>query len=259
MNSIRNLLEPEVYLRAFCQCGRYHDIKCHPDQMLPQMESWTYKHSSPGCKVEFVKVKHRVPSRIGLTLLKRAERLISRWFQGRLPWYLDNTNFKENTNYQAAFVASAALTFTSLASLGNDSTLIVGASSAVVDNGASGALLDLAWSGILKTGTSPTSGNNIYMYPWSKIDDSTYPDAVTGSDAAISMTSVNVLNGAFPSPRVQTVDGTSNRQYPQAPVYLSSFFGGIVRYWGLWVNNASGVALNASGSSFTQKASYIAS
>jgi hypothetical protein len=249
MSTIKTIgVEPLIHMRCYCHsegCKRFHDEHITPGQLLlDAMASWEYKHA--GHRVEYV-MRYDVPRDYDDSLHERV---------GVEPWWL---KYRENNNYQISFNASSTLTFTSLASLASDTNLLAGASSAVVDNGASAALLDLGLTAIVKEGTSPTVSTSILGYTWAKSDDSTYPDAITGSDATISATSTNVLNGWGAPWFNQIVDANSNRIYYQRPMSLQALNGGwLPRYWGVWFVQNTGVALASSGQEVTQKQSYIA-
>lgn len=139
-----------------------------------------------------------------------------------------------------------------LASLASDSNLLAGRSSAVFSN------LDLRMpnyllSGKITLGTSPTSGKSIEVWAWAcqefTGDNYTYPDAITGSDAAISLTSTNVKNGAMVPITSLVTGSTSNRTYYVAPISVASLFGGVCPpLFGIWVAQNSGANLNSSDS-----------
>lgn len=252
--AIASLEDVRIFVRAYCHgkhenhLPRYHDIICNPDDLARQCESWEYKHSGPHCLVSYTKQKHVIPRNYDDSRFEK---------MGRGPWFLETGEFKENNNYQLAFNASAALTFTSLASLASDAALLAGASSAVVDNGASATLLDSSITAVMKTGTSPTLSTSIILNLWTKTDDSTYPDAITGSDATISITSTNVGNSFLVLAKSITVDATTGRVYPVQSISLANLLGW-VRYWGVWAVQNTGAALASSGSSVTAKQSYVA-
>lgn len=140
----------------------------------------------------------------------------------------------------------------SLASLANDSTnLLAGRESTAVDNGTN-LYADVHLSGRITCGTSPTSGNTIEVWAYGSIDDSPntvdYPDVITGSDAAVTLTSANVKRLALRPVVRFTVDATTNRAYDFADISLARLFNGVPRHWGIVVINGSGVALNSTGS-----------
>lgn len=160
------------------------------------------------------------------------------------------------TTTKPSYGASAALTMT-LASLASDTNLLAGRSSAVVDN-TSDLGVDVFVSGVIETGTSPTVSTNIEVWAWAILDDTpTYPDAITGSDANVSLTSLNVKTaGAFKLGTLITIDATTNRKYPFL-FSLAALFGGTApKKWGIWIVHNTGVALAASGSTVS-KASVV--
>lgn len=142
----------------------------------------------------------------------------------------------------------AAITIT-LASLADDNTNgVFGRASTAVVNGTSNDL-DHIVSGKIRTGTSPTASRTIEIWAYGQINDTpTYPDSITGTDAAKTMTSVNVLQGALRFVAALTVDATSDRDYFLPPTSIAQLFGGALpKRWGIWVLNRTGVALNATG------------
>lgn len=150
------------------------------------------------------------------------------------------------TTLKPLYGASASLTVTHLASLASDTNLLAGWSSAVIANGTNLSVTDKI-TGLLKAGTSPTAGTSALVYIWSALDDTpTYPDTITGSEAAITLTSTNVLNaGAFKLGATITFDATSNRIYPFS-IDVSALFGGhMPKNYGVFIVQNSTVTLNA--------------
>jgi len=151
-------------------------------------------------------------------------------------------------NIDFRYVDVTALTI-SLASLADASaTLVAGRESTAVDNGTN-IYPDVHVTGRITTGTSPTAGNTIEVWAYASIDDVPntvdYPDTITGSDAAVTFTSLNTKRtGLRPVARI-TVDSNSNRSYDFAEVSIARLFNGVPRHWGIVVINASGVALNS--------------
>lgn len=147
--------------------------------------------------------------------------------------------------------STVALTIT-LASLGNDSTnFLAGRESTAVDN-TTNVDLDHLLSGVIRAGTTPTSGNRIEVWVYAPISVAsgtpTYPDVFDGTDSAETATSRNVLFSALRLAHTIIVDATSDRDYFIPPTSIASLFGGQVpMFWGVFVVNASGAALNATG------------
>lgn len=143
--------------------------------------------------------------------------------------------------------SSVALTLTA-ASLASDTNLLAGRASTVVDN-TSNVDLDHLLSGTIMTGTSPTVSTTIEVWAWASYKTAsgtpTYPDSITGTDANKTLTSANVKYGALRLVASITVDSTSNRPYYFAPVSIASLFGALPKFWGVFVVQNTGAALNA--------------
>lgn len=146
---------------------------------------------------------------------------------------------------KAAYAASSSLTIT-LASLATSSSLIAGREATAVDNSTS-LYLDYLIAGSFTAGTSPTAGA-IEVHAVGMQDDSTWPDAFTGSDAARTITSADIKNAICRPVAGLTTDATSARVYPFGPVSVAGLFGGTCpRKFTLWVSHSMVVAM-ASGS-----------
>lgn len=137
-----------------------------------------------------------------------------------------------------------------LASLADDNTNgIAGRSSGVVDN-TTNLDLDHILSGFIKAGTSPTAGRTIEVWVWGAIQivsgTPSYPDGITGSDANKTFTSRNILLSGLAPVRSITVDATTGNVYPIKPTSIASCFDGVLPpYWGIFILNRTGVALDA--------------
>lgn len=148
------------------------------------------------------------------------------------------------------YVASSAVSIT-LASLATSSTLVAGRSSATIDN-SSTKYLDYLLAGKIKAGSSaPTAGTSIEVWVWAPLDDTpTYPDTITGSDANITVTSVDIKASSMRLAASMTVDATTGRTYVFAPVSIASLFGGeMPRKFGVFVVQNTGQILDATGGS----------
>lgn len=149
------------------------------------------------------------------------------------------------TSYPAT--SSVAITITA-ASLAPDSALLAGRASTAVDNTTNNDIDHLV-SGLVTTGTSPTVGTIIEVWAYADYKTATgtpsYPNAITGTDAAKSITSVNVKLAGLRQVATITVDATSNQGYVFAPVSIASLFGAMPKFWGLFLVHNTGVALNA--------------
>lgn len=146
--------------------------------------------------------------------------------------------------------SSVALTLT-LASLATDSSLLAGRASTAVDN-TTNVDLDHLVSGFITSGTTPTANTYIEVWAYASYQTAsgtpTYPDSITGSDAAKTMTSLGIKGSALRPVASMLVDSTtSNRAYPFAPVSIASLFGSMPKFWGIFVVQSTGVALNSTG------------
>jgi hypothetical protein len=147
--------------------------------------------------------------------------------------------------------STVALTI-SLASLASDTTnFTAGRESTAVDN-TTNLDLDHLLSGVIRAGTTPTAGNRIevWVYAPRSIASNvpTYPDVFDGTDSAETVTSRNVLFSALRLAHTIIVDATTDRDYFIPPISIASLFGGVLpQFWGVFVVNATGQALNATG------------
>lgn len=143
--------------------------------------------------------------------------------------------------------SSVALTFT-IASLASDSTLVIGRASTAVDN-RTNLDLDHLLSGIITMGTTPTAGTTLELWAYASYQTvtgtPTYPDSITGTDAAKTMSSANVKYSALVPVQTIIVDATSNLAFPIKPVSIATLFGAMPKFWGLFLTHNTGAALNA--------------
>lgn len=143
--------------------------------------------------------------------------------------------------------SSVALTL-GLGSLASDTNLLAGRESSAVDN-TTNLDLDHMVSGTIMTGTSPTVSTTIEVWAYAPYRTAsgtpTYPDVLDGTDSAETLTSANVKSSMLRLVAAITVDATSNRAYYFAPVSIAALFGGMPKFWGLFVTHNTAVALNA--------------
>lgn len=144
--------------------------------------------------------------------------------------------------------STVALTLT-LASLASDTTLLAGRASTAVDN-TTNVDLDHLLSGAIRTGTSPTVSTTIEVWVYSYLSIAsgtpTYADAITGTDANKTITSLNVKNVALRRACLIIVDATTGRDYAIPPTSVANLFDGVLPpFWGVFVVHNTAVALNA--------------
>ena len=140
----------------------------------------------------------------------------------------------------------------SLASLASSSSFLSGRASTAVDN-TTNLDTDHLLSGKIRAGTTPTVSTEINIYLYANISSASgtpsYSDGITGSDAAKTMTSQNILSSALVLAKTITVDATTGRDYFFGPVSVANFFGGVLpKFWGVYVAHATVAALDATGS-----------
>jgi hypothetical protein len=144
-----------------------------------------------------------------------------------------------------AYAASSAVTIT-LASLASSSSLLVGRASTAIDNTAN-LYLDYLLAGLITTGTTPTVSTSIEVWVVAMRDDSTWPDSITGTDAAKTFIA-EVKAGVCRLAAQLTVTATSNVGYPFGPVSVANLFGGVCpKKFLVFVTHSTAVNLNATG------------
>ncbi|MGE0363061.1 MAG: hypothetical protein AB7R67_20275 [Vicinamibacterales bacterium] len=145
---------------------------------------------------------------------------------------------------------AGAFTIT-LASLGTSSTWVAGRESTALTISAltPANALDLQIAAKITVGTSPTAGTQIQVWAYATMaDGTTYPDTLTGSDAAATLTSAGIRNSAVVLLGIMEVDATtSNRAYFMRPTSVRRAFGFLPAKVGVWVTHNTGVNLNATG------------
>lgn len=150
------------------------------------------------------------------------------------------------TTYSQTDNAATSVTIT-LASLASDSSLLAGRGSAAFNLAASN-YVDALLTGQITLGTSPSAAT-IEVWVAGSLDSSpTWPDTISGSDANISLTSLNTKNSGLVLAKIINTDATSNRAYAIAPLSLRDLFGGALPHEAvIWVVQNTGAALNSTG------------
>lgn len=150
--------------------------------------------------------------------------------------------------YPASSTVAVTITLASLAA-GASGVFTAGRESAAIVNTDND--IDHIVRGKIRVGTSPTAGRQIQIHafiPRSIASGTpTWPDTMTGADAARTLTSANVM-GAFLRPVATIViDSTSDRDYDFSGVSIAGLFGGMPKNYGIYVAHDTGVALSATG------------
>jgi hypothetical protein len=148
--------------------------------------------------------------------------------------------------YPQSNADSVAITI-SLASLASSTTWAGRASTAV--NNTSNLDLDHLVSGKIKLGTSPTVSKSVQVYAYAAQSIAsgtpTYPDSITGSDAAKTMTSANVAFACLRFLWAGTSDATTGLVLEMSPTSIAQVFGSVPPYWGLFVVHDTVAALDS--------------
>lgn len=152
--------------------------------------------------------------------------------------------------YPATSSVDLTITLASLAT-GASGVFTAGRASTAVDN-TTNLDLDHLLSGIIKLGTTPTVSRSVNVYAYANLSTAsgtpTYPDGITGTDAAKTMTSANIQNSALRFVASITTDATTGLNCTFGPVSLASVFGGALpKFWGVFVAHDSAVNLDATG------------
>ncbi len=120
--------------------------------------------------------------------------------------------------------------------------------SAVVDN-SSDKFIDAMVGGTIRTGTSPTAGDEIIVSAYAIAEGThaspVYTGGCSGSDDGYI---AGGEEGLLRRLVLIQVDGTTDQDYVFGPVSVAAAFSGVLPYkWGIMVQNESGAALDSTG------------
>lgn len=144
--------------------------------------------------------------------------------------------------------STVALTLTT-ASLASDTNLLAGRASTAVDN-TTNLDLDHLLSGAIRAGTSPTVNTTIEVWAYSYLSIASgtpaYVEAITGTDANKTLTSLNTKQAGLRRVSQIIITATSAVDYAIPPTSIANLFDGVLPpFWGIFVVHNTGVALNA--------------
>ena len=129
-----------------------------------------------------------------------------------------------------------------IASLASDTNLLAGRAGTAIDQKDTDDAIDAFVGGLVTTGTSPTASRQVEVWAYSTPDDTNYNEAITGTDANVTLVTKSLL-------RLITIiptNNTSNKAYTWGPFSVGQIFGGIIPVqWGIYIVHNTGVALNA--------------
>lgn len=152
-------------------------------------------------------------------------------------------------DFKVKYPATSSVAITcSVASLAS-STSWAGRASTAIDN-TSNLDLDHLVSGVIRLGTTPTSGKAVSVYVYAPIKivsgTPTYVDGITGTDAAKTITSANVARGGLTWLWTGYSDATTGRDLYIPPRSVATAFGGVLPpFWGLFVTHETVSALDS--------------
>jgi hypothetical protein len=224
----------QIHLDCYCHtCKLWHQPgPTTPDGFSLALWEWHAKHV--GHDFEFLSPRRRLPRRF------------RDWFWhtlGYAPWWLE---YRENTNFKVAY-AAAALFACTLTSLATSATFIAGQQSTAIDN-SSLRNIDSEITAKVTTGTSPTVDMEIRVYGYQALNPDTpiYPDTLTGTNGAASLTSVYTLGGGIkPMLGATAVSATTGVGYPIACLSTAQAWGKEPKRWGLYVTHNTVAALSS--------------
>jgi hypothetical protein len=135
-------------------------------------------------------------------------------------------------------------------SLASNASFIIGVESNQVDNTVD-KFVEVMIQGKVIVGTTPVVGTFINVYVWgSNVSLATTAlDTLDGTASGETLANTGVLNTAFRlGASIGVLAATSGVGYDIAPFPLSSLFGAVPKFWGMFLAHNTGVALGAANS-----------
>lgn len=157
---------------------------------------------------------------------------------------------------QTAYPATTADTVTITCDISSlaSSTAYAGRASTAVDN-RTNKDLDHLVSGKITLGTSPTVSKTVSVFAYAAASIAsgtpTYPDSITGTDAAKTMTSANVALACLRFLWAGTSDAVTGRVLEMPPTSIAQAFGSVPPFWGIFVTHDTVAALNSTAGNHT--------
>jgi hypothetical protein len=222
-----------IDLDAVCHtCRHRHRLGRTPQGFTQELWEWEAKHREHAFEV--LSPRRTLPRRFRDRFFERL---------GWAPWWC---TYAENANLKIAYAASAALTCT-LASLASSTTFVAGREATAIVN-TTNLYVDYRITAKITTGTTATVDKEIRVYAYAVLNDTPlYPDTITGSDAAVTITSTYVLDSGFVLMGSTSNSATSNVGYYPKLLTLAEAFGHCPTRWGLYLTHNTVAALHATG------------
>lgn len=133
-----------------------------------------------------------------------------------------------------------------LASLASSATWVAGRESTEIDN-TTNKFVDALVSGKITVGTTPTANTQIMVYVWGAETSlaTTAIDVLDGADSDETLTNTGIRDALRLGAVITVPATTSNVTYPILPFSVAQLFGSMPKYWGLFVAQNTGAALNS--------------
>lgn len=222
-----------LFLDATCHtCQHRHRLGRTPQDFTAELWEWEAKHR--GHDFEFLSPRRQLPPRFDDRPYQRS---------GEAPWWL---TYAENANVKLSYAASAALTIT-LDGLASSTPFLVGQESTALVN-TSNLYVDGRLTARIRTGATPTVDTEIRLYGYAALDDTpTYPDTITGTNSARTLTNAYILDSGLMLLGATAVSATANLTYPIRCLTVAEAFGLHPTRFGVFVAHNTVGALHATG------------
>ena len=140
---------------------------------------------------------------------------------------------------------AASLQYTlTLTSLATSSSRVAGRESTAILN-TGNDYIDYLVAGYVKAGTTPTAGQ-VDLWCYGSLNDTpAYPDVITGTDAAATMTSAPILSASMALIGSIANDTTTGRVYYFRPTGIGQLFGAVPTSHGLFLSHSMVAALDS--------------
>lgn len=143
-----------------------------------------------------------------------------------------------------SYSSNTAITM-DLSNLANSATYIVGRQCVTIDN-TTNKYVDVILRGNFTVGTTPSTTGSLNVYVWGADTDpaTTAIDSIVGTDSGCTFTTTSLGATVLFARSIPVLVATSNTKYQVQPFSVAALFGGIMpKFWGLYVANATNVAL----------------
>ena len=144
-----------------------------------------------------------------------------------------------------------------LSALANSAAFLAGRQCVTIDN-TTNKYVDALVRGNFTVGTTPSTTGSLNVYVWGADTDpaTTAIDSIVGTDSTCTFTSTSLGATVLFARSIPVLVATSDTKYQVQPFSVAAIFGGILpKFWGLYVSNATNVALRTNAAN-TNSFSY---